>query len=74
MCIRDRKKRHAGLKVLIVIAVLVFLFLCLIGFITDFLWFKAVSYTHLPISCIAAVPIRSGTGKCPLTMKRSRNG
>ena len=27
-----------------------------------------------PISCIAAVPIRSGTGKCPLTMKRSRNG
>ena len=43
----EKKKRHAGLKVLIVIAVLVFLFLCLIGFITDFLWFKELDYVSV---------------------------
>ncbi|MEI3517035.1 MAG: hypothetical protein V8R50_06955 [Clostridia bacterium] len=48
----EKKKRHAGLKVLIVIAVLVFLFLCLIGFITDFLWFKELDYVSgIPQNC-----------------------
>lgn len=36
----EKKKKHVGLKVLIGVVVIIALFLCLIGFITDFLWFK----------------------------------
>ena len=36
-----------GLKVLIGVVVIIALFLCLIGFITDFLWFKELDYVSV---------------------------
>lgn len=43
----EKKKKHVGLKVLIGVVVIIALFLCLIGFITDFLWFKELDYVSV---------------------------
>lgn len=41
------KKRGIGLKLIIVLVVIILLFLALIGFITDFLWFKELDYVSV---------------------------
>ncbi len=43
----EKKKKHVGLKILIGVIILIALFLCLIGFITDFLWFKELDYVSV---------------------------
>ena len=42
------KKRKLGIKgLIIIILILIVLFLSLIGFITDFLWFKELGYVSV---------------------------
>ena len=44
----EKKKRKLGIQgLLIVILLIVFLFIALIGFITDFLWFKELDYVSV---------------------------
>lgn len=44
---KERKKSRKGLWVIIAIVVIIMLFLSLIGFITDFLWFKELDYVSV---------------------------
>ncbi len=44
---KEKKKKHKGLVIIIAILVIIALFLSLIGFITDFLWFKELDYVSV---------------------------
>lgn len=44
---KTRKKKHIGIWVVVALAVILLLFLSLIGFITDFLWFKELDYVSV---------------------------
>ncbi len=44
---KEKKKKHKGLAIIIAILVIIALFLSLIGFITDFLWFKELDYVSV---------------------------
>lgn len=43
----QRKKKHGLRGLIIAILILLILFVCLIGFITDFLWFKELDYVSV---------------------------
>ncbi|MFQ8603190.1 MAG: UPF0182 family protein, partial [Anaerovoracaceae bacterium] len=43
----EKKKKRIGLKLLVALVVIILLFLALIGFITDFLWFKELDYVSV---------------------------
>ncbi len=43
----EKKKKHIGIKALIGLFIIIALFICLIGFITDFLWFKELDYVSV---------------------------
>ena len=41
------KKKRTGLRVIIAIVIILGLFLSLIGFITDFMWFRELGYVSV---------------------------
>lgn len=43
----EKKKKRIGLKLLVAVVVIILLFLALIGFITDFLWFRELDYVSV---------------------------
>ncbi len=44
---KERKKKKTGLWVVLAIVIIILLFLSLIGFITDFLWFRELDYVSV---------------------------
>lgn len=44
---KEKKKKRTGLRVIIAIVIILGLFLSLIGFITDFMWFRELGYVSV---------------------------
>lgn len=44
---KERKKRNKGIWIVVALLVIIAIFLSLIGFITDFLWFKELDYVSV---------------------------